>query len=287
MTKVFVVLTAVLSIALSTLFISAAAMWDNWKKLAQDYEQQRDAAITRQMNAVASAEAALAMRDDAVREAQRLLNESRAKAEELANELARVRSELAEKKNEALAFEAGRTKLQEILDVATGELKALQKQNQDLLTQNIDLQSRNARLNSRVLELTTQVTILTDENRNMQEKLFACEQQQSGVAAAEGGVRTVSTPQPELPAGAVAAVPTVKGQIRGEIIDVQGNYASINIGSSSGVVRGLTFMVHRGGNYLGELVIDSVRPNEAGGKLQTLASGEIRRGDPVIYGLEE
>ena len=286
LTKVFVVLTSVLSIALSCLFIAAAAQWDNWKALALDYQTARDAAITQAQSTAASMQAALAMKDEALATQARKLESALDTVKNLNDQNAELRSDLAKAENERLAAEAGRTKLQEILDVSTGELKATQKQNQTLLSDNIDLQSRGARLNNRVLELTTGITILQDQIRNIQEKLYACEQQnveleqRAGTAVARAAV-------PEAPPGVAAVAPTVAGEIRGEIIEIEGVYATINVGESSGVVPGMTFMVYReGGVYLGDLVIERVRPNQAGGRLTTLMEGEIRKGDAVVYGME-
>ncbi len=283
MTKLFIVLTSVLSIVVSCLFVAAAAQWENWRVLAQQYQVERNAALTQMHAAKVDAYAALAMKDEALAERAREIEENQKTILRLNEELARARAAQAQALNEKLAAEAGRTKLQEILDVQTAELKAVQKQNQTLLTQNIDLQSRNARTNARVLELTTSVTILTDQVRNMQEKLLACEQQvaRAQQVPALRPVAALAAP------GAAPVSPPVKGEIRGQIVEVSGNYASINVGETSGVVPGLSFMVYRDpGTYLGELEIDVVRPKEAGGKLTALAVGEIRPGDLVIYGLE-
>jgi len=286
LTKVFVVLSAVLSIALSCMFIAAAAQWDNWKELALKYQDLRNAAITEQQSAVAAAQAALALKDEALGGKTRELEQAREEIQALRDELGALQAELAQVKNERLAFEAGRAKLQEILDVTTGELKALQKQNQSLLTQNIDLQSRNGRLNNRVLELTTNLSILQDQIRNMQEKLYTCEQQYAELQR-QLAVAPPRETAPELPRGAVAVGPAVAGEIRGEITQVDGVYATINVGESAGVVPGMRFMVYRaGGVYLADLVIERVRPNEAGGRLETLVAGEVRAGDLVVYGME-
>lgn len=282
MTKVFVVLTAVLAIAVSCLFIATAAQWENWRELARTYAKQRDAAISEQMNARFAAQAALALKDEALKDAQRTLADAQARNQSLADDLAAAKSALAKAQNEALAFEAGRTKLQEILGVTTGELKALQKQNQELLNQNMDLQTRNTRLNSRVLELTTNVTILTDQVRNIQEKLYAAERQVTRLEQRLAAGRPA--PPREQVSGAVPVAAPVRGPIEGEIVRVDGNYASINVGQTSGVVRGMVFMVYREGDlYLADLIIDTVRPKEAGGKLTTLVKGEVRRGDFVRH----
>lgn len=285
LTKVFVVLAAVLSIALSCMFIAAAAQWDNWKELALTYQDRRNAAITWSQNTVATAQAALALKDEVLAGRTRELEQARGEVQALQDENGALQAELAQVKNERLAFEAGRAKLQEILDVTTGELKALQKQNQSLLSQNIDLQSRNGRLNNRVLELTTNLTILQDQIRNMQEKLYACEHQYAELQRRVAAAPPERLPEP-LP-GAVAAAPAVAGEIHGEIMQVEGVYATINVGESSGVVPGMRFMVYReGGVYLADLVIDRVQPKEAGGRLETLVEGEVRTGDSVVYGMD-
>ncbi|HUU98665.1 MAG TPA: hypothetical protein VM487_23270 [Phycisphaerae bacterium] len=286
MTKVFVVLTAVLAIAVSCLFIAAAAQWDNWKDLAEDYQKLAEGAISKAQNVDFAMQAALTLKDQEISDIQRALADTQKNRQELADDLARAKSDLAKARNEALAFEAGRTKLQEILGVTTGELKALQKQNQGLLGQNIDLQTRNSRLNSRVLDLTTNVTILTDQVRNIQEKLYAAEQQAVELQQRLVAGRPVPA-EPETPGAVPVALP-VKGPIEGEILQVEGNYAGISVGETSGVVPGMVFMVYReGGGYLADLVIDRVRPKESGGKLSTLVKGEVRRGDSVRYPVME
>jgi hypothetical protein len=279
LTKVFIVLTAVLAIVSSILYISSAAQWDNWRDLAMRYQAAEQAAQTARMNAEATTAASLAMKDDALAQRARDIGDLQKKTQDQGNELARVNSELARKSNEALSFEAGRTKLQEILGVTTGELQGLQKQNQSLQTSNMDLQTRNSKLNSRVLELTANVTILTDQLRNLQEKNYAYEQQITQLQKGGGAGTMLPTGGPAAP-GATAVVPQVRGNIQGRIIDIAGNYASINIGESSGVAPGMTFMIHRDGSYVGDLVIDNVRPTEAGGKL-ALVKGEVKKGDPV------
>lgn len=275
MTKVFTVLNAVMSIALSCLFIAAAAQWDNWKDLAKAYQGERDAAIGHWQNAVASGLAATALKDESLASKNSEVAKAQSEIQDLTDKLTKSSSELTQVKNERLAFEAGRTKLQETLDTITGELKSVRAQNQEMLKDNTELQSRNIKLNNRVLELTTNVTILQEENRNVQEKLYACQTGRSGVtsparAAVDSVPGTVAVPSPR-----------VVGAIKGEVTNVDGTYASVNIGESSGVTTGMTFVVYRGGSYLGDLTIESVRAGEAVGKLTTLASGGVRSGDMV------
>jgi len=277
MTKVFVVLTAVLSIALSCLFIAAAAQTANWKQLAQDYQDRQTAEFMHRMNLQAIMEATLSMRDQQLQAKARDLAAAQDLATRQADELKQLQASLAREMNDRVAAQAGQAKLQEILGMQNAEVAALQKQNQMLLAQNIDFQTRNTRLNSRVLELTSNNTILTDQVRNLQEKLYAAEQQ--AVRTAQGGRPA------ERATGVVAVSPSLPSPIMGQVVSVDGNYASINVGQASGVTQGMTFMVHRGSNFLADIVVDRVWPAQAGGKLKSIQQ-EIRPGDSVSYGLD-
>lgn len=277
MTKVFIVLTAVLCVALSCLFIAAAAQMANWKDLAQTYQELQLSEFTARVNLQAVMEGALARKEDDLKAKTAALDAALKQLQDEVNSHANARNELARARNEAVAAEAGRKKLEEIVGVLTAEYTASQKQNQVLQTEKIDLQQRNARLSSRNLELVTNNMILTDESRNLRERLYACQQQV--------GAARVTTVAGEVPPGALPVTPAVIGPVRGEITQVDGGYANINIGDTSGVVAGMTFIVHRGATFMAELVIDKVWPKEAGGRLKTV-QGQVQPGDVVTYGLE-
>ena len=284
MTKVFIVLTAVLSIAVSCLFIAAVAQSANWKELAEVYEQRQLAELTMRMNQEAIAQSALAMRDDEARQLTQSLEAAQRLGRDLQNELADTRIELARQTNDRVAAEADRKALAELLAVKSTEEAAARQQNDTLLTQNIDLQTRNTSLNSRVLELSSDNAVKTDQIRNLQEKLYASEQMVAQAQQAHlAGGRVPSRVTP--PAGVQPVAAPVVGPIRGEITAVDGSYASLNIGQSSGVAPGMTFMVYRGSVFVAELVVDGVRPEEAGGKLMTIQQA-VRAGDAAVYGLE-
>jgi hypothetical protein len=286
MTKVFVVLTAVVSIVISSLTISTAARWTNQKESLEKYQQAYQAEFVQRMNAEATMHTKLAVMDDEVRKLEQLRAQRDAELQKVNDQLAAARNDLARRTNEAVAAEAGRKKLEEILDVQTAELTSTQKQNQVLLAQNIDLQTRNQRLASRNLELTGQLTISVDENGNLQEKLYAAEQMNRELQQASSSGRRVASASP-APAGATPVAAPVAGPISGEVVGVDGGYVSINIGETSGVTRGMAFMIYRGQQYVGDFQIENVRPKEAGGKVTLMRPGQqVQAGDRVVYGLE-
>jgi hypothetical protein len=280
LTKVFVVLTAVVAIVLSCLTVATAARWSNLRENIDTYQQLYQGELVKRMNTEAVMATSLAMKDDELESARSLVAKRDEETRQLGDQLASVRTDLARRTNEAVAADAGRKKLEAILEVQTAELSSTQKQNQVLNSQNIDLQTRNQRLAARNLELTGQVTIAVDENRNLQEKLYAAEH---GPQRGNAGARTpVAVP---APTGVTPVTPQAAGPISGEVTQVDQSYVSINVGDTSGVTPGMEFMVYRGQTYLGDLKIDTVRPKEAGGKLTLVKSGQqVQRGDRVVYG---
>lgn len=286
MTKVFIVLNSVLAIVLSCLTVASAARWSNAQEQVQSYEQLYQAEFVRRLNLEAVMATSLAMKDDALKAQAQLLEKKDEELRKATDDLADGQNRLAAETNNRAAAEAGQKKLLELLNVQTGELNSTRKHNQDLLTEKIDLQTRNQLLASRVLETTSQLTVATDEIRNLQEKLYASEQRAKALEQrTAGGARQPEAGEP--PTGAVPVTPVAVGPIRGEIVQIDGRYVSLNVGETSGVIPGMVFMVHRGDTYLADIEIDNVRPKEAGGKLTMVAAGQaVQRGDRVVSGLK-
>ncbi len=286
MTKVFVVLTTVTAIVLSCLTVATAARWSKSEDTIARYQELYEAELVQRMQAEATLAAGLAVKDDAIKVRDRSIATKESELRRIGDELAQARSDLARVTNEKIAAEAGRKKLEEVLDLQMAELTAAQKQNQELVSQNIDLQTRNQRLASRLLEVTGDLTIRNDQIRNLQERLYAAEEESKSLRQAMATGRRAPTGE-DVPDQVVPVTPVAAGPIMGEVSLVDGRYASINVGESSGVVEGMTFMVYRDGTYVGDLEVETVRPKEAGGKITMLASGQqVVTGDRVAYGLE-
>ncbi len=287
MTKVFIVLTAVMAIIHSSLTVATAARWSNAKQQLENYQQLYQSELVRRISTEGVMAAGQAIKDDQIAQLTRALGKREDELRASTDELAAARIDLARQTNDRAAAEAGRKKLEEILEVQTAELTSAQKQNQVLLSENIDLQTRIQRLSSRVLELTSQGTIASDEIRNLQAKLYAEQQKNRAGSAAVPAMERSVLASAEAPPGVIPVNPPVAGPIRGEVSLVDGRYVSINVGESSGVVAGLTFMIYRGGTYVGDLVIEQVRPTESGGKMAFVALGQVvQRGDSAEFGID-
>ncbi|MDX2199165.1 MAG: hypothetical protein SF069_09365 [Phycisphaerae bacterium] len=284
LTKVLTVLVALFSVVLSAVYVTSAAQWQNWRAMAQNLQEQRDAALAERQEVEAVLTLSLTQKDGQLQQALNARDEALRKVAEAEAKQAELRAQLGTMQKDVASADASRKKLEELASISTGQAAALDKQSQTLLTENIDLQTRNQQLLQRTYELTAELTIKEDELRNLRERQVGRETPLAGdFGLSPGGSRLADALPGETPDG-VATLSAVQAtpNIRGEVIDVAGNYASINIGESSGLARGMIAMVFRGNQYLADLELDTVRPREAGGKLATLV-GAVRAGDRVQF----
>ncbi|MEW6249391.1 MAG: hypothetical protein AB1716_02000 [Planctomycetota bacterium] len=284
LTKVFIVLASVMAIVLSSLTVAVAARWTKQRETLDAYQQLCEHEFAKRLSLETAMYTQLAMKDDQLRRSAQSVATLEREKRELSEQQDSLRTELARATEQQAAAEAGRKKLEEMLGVQTAQLTGAQKRNEELTTQNIDLQKRNLAQASRILELSTDVNVRTDENRSLQEKLYAMEQRNKELEQAGGARRVTRAAEP--PAGVQPVSAAVAPPIEGEVTTVDGNYISISIGESSGVTSGMQFMIYRGGTYVGDMQVENVRPKEAGGKLLLVKAGQqVQSGDRVSYGM--
>ncbi len=271
--KVFVVLLVLFSVAFSTVTVTFVVQQSDWKKLALEY---RDA----YQGARVEATSAQALLKTSLVQLQTQIEGLDAQIEQLQGNLARAQadlkvkdSELAELKNKSETAEADARRAVKLQDLEKKRADRLETRNQELLAQASEVQKRNLDLDQHVRELTQEKTILQEQLRSLKEQRYALEQQ---LARIQKGETTAAAKGAEPPAAAPAA------PIKGRIVDVKDNVASISVGSADGVTEGMSFVVYRGANYLGKLRITMVEPKRAGGDLKPSGrGGEIRPQDYV------
>jgi hypothetical protein len=155
--------------------------------------------------------------------------------------------------------------------------------------ENIDFQQRNIDLNSRVNELTAQVSVLSEHRRQYEQQLNMCREDverlsqntgqpgrsrglESPTGSAMRNVRPLGGAQPAAGAGA----------IRGRILAVNGNLVTLSVGTSDGVQKDMKFVVHRDGDYVADIQVSAVEPDQSAGRILGGASGrQPQAGDSV------
>ncbi|MBI1826540.1 MAG: hypothetical protein HY287_00765 [Planctomycetes bacterium] len=275
LTKVFVVVLVVCSIAFTTMTISTVAQTANWHDTAIKYEQNARVADTtlRQMIAASAAE------DAAVRDANKGLSERigqlEADLQKLGTESAQMKADLAKADSEKSSSEAMNRGLLASLQMAEASRQEYRKQRDDIEKGNIELQQRNIDLSGRVNELTAKVSVLMEQKRQYEQQLnilktenerVATETQRPSVA---GGMENPNGVMPNIK----ALTPVSATPIRGKVMEVTGDSVSLSVGSSDGVQKDMVFVVHRNGDYVADVKIVSVEPNRSAGKVIKKASG--------------
>jgi hypothetical protein len=138
---------------------------------------------------------------------------------------------------------------------------------------------RNTELNQALNERTAQLEATERERRFLAEQLTQSQQAAASLSAqlADAGL----TPSTAYQATGPASAPLIRGAVT-ETRPIGGvPYATINVGASDGVQRGMEFKVVQGPNFLGTLTVEMVDAKEATGRLQGPRVEQIRNGTEV------
>ena len=287
LTKVFVVLVTILSVSLVAIIVPFVANTEN-------YKLQLDESLT----AKTAAEEIARLRQNELAAAQSTQSEEvtmhKAKSENLTTQLNLTMQRLAESEARTQAestklskFEADWSRLsaanQQYAQITNGlqsELKQRREQTVDLQTRMIQLADRNNELESQLEALTRQVrrvhekmTNLQEQNADLESKIAQLPPQwQTKLLSSE---ETAITPfVPDTP---------IRGQItRVERLEEE-IFVQVDIGTNDGVAQNMKFLVHRGSQFMGTLVITTVDAQSSAGRMQ-LVQGKVAVGDLVLTG---
>ena len=278
LTKLFVVLQVILSIALTAAVVVYVSREDGQllalrtaQTTALSAQSERDAAVAA-MNAATSNATALQ---------ERMNSQSR----ELGGQVTAAQQQLADlnvqlaKANTSNATQALQiTQLTEGLKAATDTTANLNTTVAQLRDASDKAVREAAALNQRNSELANTLDVTEAERRNLAEQLAEAQQNNTRMSRImkERGI------DPNIPSDriAVAGIP-INGVIR-EKRDIAGvPYATISVGSADDVQRGMQFKVIQGDKFLGTLTVDSVEQQEATGRLQGPAVADIVPGVQV------
>lgn len=285
LTKVFVVLLIVFSIALSMLVVAAFARQEDWRASAIHWQE---AALTEQAKArtyAANEKIAQQQALDQHRRDSEELNNLRTELAAKIGKIGELDRNLAETQNKLASEQGSVAGLTNSLQIVSASLDHERGFNQKIAERNSQLEKRNVDLNDRVKELTTSVAMATAQVRALQQQITGFDEGRraaSGVAPATqipGGTAIVEAQVPNV---VVSSEMPISAPVRGEVTRVQGTLASLSVGSADGVVPGMNFLVYRRSGsrpqYLGTIKITRVNANESAGTIEQ-SEGAIQPGD--------
>lgn len=287
LTKVFVLLLSLSSIALSMLVVAAFASQEDWRQSAEEWKDVAFTSQAKERSVTANAQLQHQRDLDQIERQSAAIAQVNADKLTMQNKISELERDRANLSNKLDTEQAQVTSVGNTLSVVNAALNREEELGRKLVQRNSELERRNIDLNDRVQELTANVEMASMQVRALQQQIVAMEEMTTTVASA--GLRSAR----QIPGGAgivEARMPTVHptvvskmaSPIRGEIVAVRGTLASISVGSTDGVAEGMTFLIYRqsGGKptYLGTIRITRVNANESAGTIEQLES-EIRPGD--------
>ncbi len=284
LTKVFIVLLSVFSIAFTVMTVSITSQTTNWRDVAKKYEDQAVIADTHLRNLIAANAAEVATSRDAVRSAMEKIASLEGDLKSAKQESGQLKVELARAASEKSNAEAINRGLLGQLQVAEQARTEYQKQRDDLENRGIQLEQRNIDLNDRVNEQTAQISVFAEQRRQYEQQLNLLKKENENLST--GSQRVSSGRNLEAPTGTglpgvVAKAPVADRIIRGQLTEVDGNMVTMSVGSADGVKKDMRFVIYRNETYIGDLTVSLVEPNQSAGRL-VRSTATPQTGDQII-----
>jgi uncharacterized protein (UPF0332 family) len=264
LTKLFVVLLVVSSLLLSASVVVFVNQAENHRATAM------------------AAKTALQAQVKAVQELNKIIIEHQqayaALQGEMSNRVGGLERKLVEKDSamqakqvELAKLETDAQLLKASLKGTTDALDAAQKGNTGLQEANLAIRSKYDETLKKYGEVNTEITNLINQKAQLEkERNYTAEQ----LVEAKAAIATLRQKAGNMADATGAAPDAAPGPINGVVrsVDVIGGkkYATISVGSSDNVKKGMKFNVvnTHTGEFLGFLTVDSVQPNEAIGQVE-------------------
>ncbi|MCC6909160.1 MAG: hypothetical protein IT430_14555 [Phycisphaerales bacterium] len=278
LTKVFIVLWALLSVFIMALAVPLVMNNDTWKARYQAENASRLAAD----NSAKLASQQLDLVNIAKAQSESALNKIIAGLrEDLASQTTRMadlRSQLATARQEKDAIQA---QINRLAAAAETNADIIETQGEEITRrrdESLQLMSRSTELEDQLRDTLSRLDVALDAQRTLQEQIQElAERLQSGGTGAE----TASTSEEVTPIPS----PLVSGRVMSVQTGADGNrYLEVNLGSRDGVSENMKFLIARGGKFLGNLIITKVELNRAVGFVQ-LEQDKVMINDEVRGGL--
>ena len=262
LTKICVVLLAVLVAVACPVFISHATVTAKWK-VACESAQAENESIRQATQQKGLALTASNAENKQLRTAlDKLRNESTAQAKASQLEVARLQTLIANYVSTIKSMAADSTIKSAVLDDTNKRNEANSKQGK-LYRDEINRKAEEVnRLSFILKEAQSKLTRAEKASRIKEEKIVELQQREQELLVT---VKELMRSGAKLGSG--DQVVAADRDLVGRVLAVRGGIASINIGSANGVTRGMMLVITRDNDYVGKLRIAEVSASEAGGMI--------------------
>ncbi|CAG1007395.1 hypothetical protein PHYC_03426 [Phycisphaerales bacterium] len=277
LTKAFIVIAAVLSIALSALVIAYAV---NTDRIASEHRATKalaDAAQARAADANAQADQIRARLEA---DKQSLTN----KLDEQSNTVRRLEQDLATLRTDKMRAEAARQatenqikELGETTKTQAAIIESYRSENTTLRQNELVARQRDLDMQARLADLEAQREVLDQRYRSIMEQYTELKRQNEALAS--GVSAGTSSDQPFTYSG-----PPINGRVEEVIKDASGRQVvRINVGTNDRVANNMKFAVIRDGSFLCNLVVTKTDMRMSVGVVQTLGKDvTVQVGDLIL-----
>lgn len=278
LTKVFIVIWALLSVLVLALAIPIAVNQDTWKKR---FEISDAAKITAEHEAQAAVNRSNSVQQQADKEREKLnsnitmiqsdLNEKLVALSTLRNQLASAQQNSDKSQTELSTLASTVQTQSQIIETQGTEIASRREES-------LRLQKRSIDLEDQLRDTLTTLDVSLDAQRILQEKIEQLNKRIEDLLAgpSEKGTRD-DGPQKWIPA------PDIEGRVLRVDDDSAGTrFAEINLGTRDGISENMRFIIARNGKFIANLIITTVDLNRAVGRLQLEQSELCNVNDRVI-----
>jgi len=288
LTKICVVLLVLLALFASVVFIQEAASKTKWRQYALGQRTQRNQAESEAayMQLVAGNWHRLYIEE--VKSGQAASGKYQADLAGKDGQIAGLRGDLARTQGRLAEATALNRSLQSTIDNQVQQSEKMIGQLDGERSKNIQLADQLRVAQDRINEYTIDLDNARHSAEFLQEQLTQKEGQISDLTSK---VERLSKELEIARAGAgfggapTGTVISTAPRIDGEVLAVQGEFASLNVGRASGVKRGMEFKIYRNAEFIAHLKVARVDASTCAGLLQH-RQGEVKRGDKASTRLD-
>lgn len=287
LTKALVVVVTILSVLLVALVVPFVANQQAYKKQLDAARQAELAASTRARIAQQQADAAQETRAALVAQYEAASNNLTATLARLQTQLSEAQAAVAGQAAELAQSKADQSRLAATNQQIAGMLDASRSELTERRQKMVDLELRLIESNDRVNQLTSQMETADVSIRRLREDLAQRDQTiadyEGRIAKLPQDVRDQMLAQASTAAGPFMPQTAIFGQVS-RVDNLAGDtFVQLDIGQRDNVAQNMKFVVFRGEQFLGTLVVTLVDQDSAVGRV-TLQQGPIQSGDSVRTG---
>jgi len=289
-TKIFVVLVMVLSVLLAALVVPFVVNTDNYREKWQNVQSQ----LNVQKYNAADREADLAQdiqkKNEMIKTYEDQVARLQAEVNNRDTQIQNLQAQVISLQNANSDVRGQLARLSTGLEQATQINEMLQSEVKNRREKMLTLQTQNIELTESLRDRTTQVDTLVRQVRLLKEQQEDLATQNERLSTTVASLQQYADKAEDLPGKLKSKLDTgvrPPVTIRGVVTDVKqigdDQFVALNVGANDKVAEGMKFMIHRGDQYLGDVVVTQVDLNTSAGRV-TLKKGEITANAEVMAG---